>query len=218
MRVIGILQRIAAHQRDVDRSRGVINMMHSTHNPFALRQLSLHRARCDINHIQMIPSIALAHPQQLRRRVKPVHPDLVGVIDEGIERLGGDHAHGAGAEIHRKQRHRLVSAFITQQRDFTPVRYKANDLNRPHLAESLAVERDFMHARAAHCGRIAFHSKEMRCRHIDCVSRLGVVKRAQLGFKSIRRRCFDELHLMLRAATNLHEQKRIARRRSPFAA
>ena len=65
MLVIRILRRIAPRETNVDRARRLINVLHALHDPRALSDLSLHRSRRDVDEPQMIPSIALTHPQQL---------------------------------------------------------------------------------------------------------------------------------------------------------
>ncbi len=217
MQVIRILRRVAAHQRDVDRARLLVDMLDAAHVPRALGHAALDLTRRDIDELDVVPPAALGHPQELALRVEPVHPDLVRVVDEGRIRLLGDGARGARRKIDRHEAHDLVPALVVEEREFASARDKARAVERPRSLEQRGLDRDLPRRQRRAAGR-ALDAKEMRHGPVDLVAGLRVLERLELGLEAVLRRGLDDVHGVRRAALDAHHDHGVARGRDPLLA
>ena len=205
MHLVRILRGVAAHQREIDRARLLVDRVHAPHDPRAFGDGALDLARRDIDEHDVVPAAALGHPEQFARLVEPVHPDLVRVVDEGRERFLGDRARGAGREIHRDEPHDPVPALVGEKRDLLATRQHAHAVDRPRVREERVVERDLAHRGARGAASVAREAEEPGRWLVDRVARLQIVERTQLRLQLVARRALDEVHGA--ALTFLHFQR-----------
>ena len=90
---IGILFGVHSARTEPDPAVLHIHAVHAPNRPVALRDLVLNLPRLAVEHIEVVPPIALRHPDDLLAVVDVVAEPLVGVVEEGLGLLR-DHGPG----------------------------------------------------------------------------------------------------------------------------
>src|SRR5262249_30723287 len=73
--------------------------LNAAHDPFAFRDLILHLAGHAVEKIEMVPSVALRHPDDLPAVGQIVAVLLARIAEEGLRLLADDGARLAGAGV-----------------------------------------------------------------------------------------------------------------------
>ena len=202
------------HERNIHRSVRSLHSVHAANEPLALRQLPFHSSRGNVDDIEMVPPIALAHPKKFPRVIEPVMPNLVGVIDEGRKRLFRDYARRACFKIERNHAQNLMPTLVVLERDLATIRKKMHIVDGPRICEQRSVNGNFTHAKFRCRSRIAFNTKDVRKGTVYRITRLGVLKRLEPGLQLICRRTFDDVDRVRTRARSLERNECIMRRRN----
>src|SRR5690606_38979368 len=114
----------------------LVDVLHAAHDPAALSDLPHRRAAGDVIQPQMIPAVALAHPQQLLPFGQPVAPGLVRVVDEGFALFFDHHPRRARAGVYGDDPVQLVPTLLVIVVAYAAVVGSA-DAQPPRLIECL---------------------------------------------------------------------------------
>src|SRR5207244_9627356 len=90
----------------------VVHALDAAHHPGAAGDLGLDLAAAGVDQPEMIPAVALRHPDHFARAVEPVKEALVGVVHEGLALLVDQRARLAGPGIDRHDAEDLVPALL----------------------------------------------------------------------------------------------------------
>ena len=204
MHVIRILPRAHAPRAKPNPPPLHIHALDPAHHPLAARDLIFHAPRRRVVEIQMIPPIALAHPNQLARRLKPVRETLRGKTEKRLALLVHHRARRARIRVHRHDAKHLMPALIVIEREPPRVRRPAQ------FAQLVRIRKQRLRDRKP----LAIpHIEQPRPRQRDAIPRLRVIQLMQLRLHLILRRRLDQMHLALLALANLpHRQPPRVRR------
>ncbi len=104
MDVIGILVGVDAAGAEPDLPRLVIDAIDAAHHPTPLGDLVFHSAGVGVVEIEMVPAVALRHPDDFIRFIEIVGEELAAVVDEGFALFVDDGAGVAGLRHRRRRR------------------------------------------------------------------------------------------------------------------
>src|SRR5205085_7441491 len=91
--VVRVLSRHDPARAKPDLALISVHSIHAAHDPFAFGDLIFHAPRLRVVEIQMAPTVAFAHPNQLAGVIEPFEEILPAVVDERLALLiddGGD--------------------------------------------------------------------------------------------------------------------------------
>ena len=94
-----------------------IEALHAAHGPLAFGELPLQLAICGIVYKDMIPAIALAHPENLVGFCQIACPKLAGVVDESLGRVLKECLGGTAGRIDTDHPHELVAALVIRKEE-----------------------------------------------------------------------------------------------------
>lgn len=106
---------------EVDLARGGVHLVHAPHQPRAFRDLTLHPARDAVVQVEVVPPVALGHPDDFLSVGELEAVLLRRVLEEGGHRLRDDGARLPGRRIDLDHAERLVAALVVLERHGAPV-------------------------------------------------------------------------------------------------
>ena len=142
--VIRVLIGVNAAGAEPDLAVLLVHAVHAAHHPFAPRDLVLHLPGLRIVEVEVVPAVALRHPEDLVGRVEVAVELLAAVVDERLALLVDDGAGAAGLGIHRDDAQDLVAALVVEEREPARIRRPAIFLNAPGIGKQLVADRDFL--------------------------------------------------------------------------
>src|SRR6185437_470144 len=190
MKVIGILLLINTTRAKPNLPRFVIDALDAAYHPLPFRDLVFHLAGVGVIEIEMVPTVALRHPDDFVRRIEIVGEEFAAVVVERLASLVEDSAGGAGLGIDGDDAQHLMAALIVQERETPRIGRPAHVLYAPRIGEQLILDWNFL-ARG--------HIEQMRLGEGDTVAGLEVIERVQLGLELVARRRLDEMDLVFLA-------------------
>ena len=94
----------------------LVDLRHAAHDPFALRDLVLHATCGAVVEIQVVPAVALRHPDDFLALVVDVVAELAPAVEERLRLLGDDRARGACRRVNLDQPDGLMSSLRVLER------------------------------------------------------------------------------------------------------
>ena len=162
---VRILLLVHPRGAEIDLARLLVHLRHAAHHPLALRDLVLHRAIRPVIEIEVVPAVALRHPDHLLA-VAHVEPVLLArVAEEGGRLLGDDGPGPARGGLGLDDAVDLVPPLVVFERDGRAVLAPGRRRRLVGVGEQPVVDVD-LPAR----GSLEHH----RLLDVEHVARLGV--------------------------------------------
>jgi hypothetical protein len=183
---VRVLPRIHAARREPDLAGVLVHLDDAADGPFAPGDLVLHLSGDAVVQIEVVPAVALRHPDHFLAVGDVVAKALAGVAEEGPRLLGHDGARRAGRGVHLDDAEDLVAALVVVERDGRAV---AAPLE-PRLGVGVGEER-----RVNDDLRLRRDVEEHRQFDVEHVAGLGVLERRVLRLELVLRRRLDVVHV-----------------------
>ena len=186
MDVIGVLPRMDAAGAEPDLALGVIDAVDAADDPLASGDLVLDRARFPVDQIEVVPAVALGHPDDLAGRRQFFQVKLGIVVDEGGAGFVDDGAGLAGLAVDADQAQGLVAALVEEKNKLLAEGVPVWLADAPRVLEEIVGKRYFFEP---------IDSKQMRAVNRHSVAWFGIIERVQPRVDLVARRRLDEIDL-----------------------
>ena len=169
--VIRVLSGADATGPEPNLPRLSIHLVHPAHSPRASCDLILHLARGGVVEPEMIPAIALGHPDQLAGLVEPMQKLFAAVAEKSRALLVHHRLCLAGLGVHCNDAEDLVPALVVGKGEALGVAFPA-DREMPALRERIRKQ-----SLAQWNGALREHIEQLRAWVGQLVTRLEIVVR-----------------------------------------
>jgi hypothetical protein len=122
---VRVLSRVHAVRGEPDLALLLVHLFHAAHGPVALRDLVLHSTGDAVVQIQVVPAVALGHPDDLLAVGDVVAEPFAGaaaraclvVVEERLRLFGDDGPRLAGRRVDLDDAEQLMAALVVLNRD-----------------------------------------------------------------------------------------------------
>jgi hypothetical protein len=160
----------------------LIDLHHSPDDPLALRDLVLHLPGGSVHQVQVVPAVALGHPDHLFAVADVVTQLLAGVGEEGLGLLADDGAGARRGGIHFDDAEPLVSPLVVLEGNGRAVLAPLQPRKRVRIRKQTALDVELP---------LRFDMEQDRLLEVESVPRLRVEPRRVLWLELILRRRLD---------------------------
>lgn len=144
MDMIWILVGVHPTGLEVDLACGHLHSIDATDDLRASRDLVKHLASATNVSIQMIPAIALGHPNNFIRLTDMFAEVLVSVVNEGLAFLIDNGAGHASVGIHAHNAHDLMAPLVVDKHELLGIRLPPYVLDLPRVAEQRVINNRYL--------------------------------------------------------------------------
>ncbi len=191
---VRVLARIHPARAEPDLPLVLVDLQDLAHDPVALRDLVLHGPGDAVVQIEVVPAVALGHPDELHA-VGEVAPEfLAGVAEEGLRLLGHDRARAPRDRVDLDDTVDLVAALVVLERDGRADLAPLQARHVVRVREQRRVDDDLL---------LRGDVEDDRPLDVHHVPRLRVLHRRVLRLELVLRRGFDEADVAAEAGRHL---------------
>ena len=119
----------------------VVHKIHTANNPFTLGNLIFHVARFGVIETQMIPAVALGHPDDFASVIEIFAKIFAGIINEGFTFLIHNWLHVATAGVHGNNTQCLMSALVEDKSEPRGIRVPSHVVYAPRIGKERIADR-----------------------------------------------------------------------------
>ena len=182
---VGVLLGVHAVRAEPDLAVRHIHAVHAADRPLALGDLILHLPRLAVEHVEVVPAVALGHPDDLPAVVEVVAEPLVGVVEEGLGLLGDHRPRPAGFGVDFDDPVDLVPPLVVLEDDVLAVLPPLQTGEGVGIGEEVVVD-DHLPSR--------LDVQDHRDLFVQPVAGLGVQVGRVLGLELVLGGGFDVVH------------------------
>ncbi len=165
-----------------------IDAIDAANHPFSRCDRVLDGTRVGVDQVQVVPAIALGHPDKFARLFKVIVVSLEGIIDEGVALFVDNRRNFAGLRVHGQPAADLMSALVIEEGETVRVSVPVEGFQAPGVGKEGVVQGDFAPT---------VHFEQVRLCDGDAIAGLAVLVVEQAGLKHVGRGRFDQMDARL---------------------